>query len=70
MLRLSENRSREQDTGKNILSGLLRLSDLAVLSSLAALKLLIHFLTNGKYGYFCDELYFLACSEHLDWLGT
>src|ERR1051325_2720708 len=67
MLRLSETRSREQETGKNILSGLLRLSDLAVLSSLATLKLLIHFLTNGKYGYFCDELYYLACSEHLDW---
>jgi len=29
--------------------------------------LLIHFLTNGQYGYFRDELYYLACAEHLDW---
>src|SRR5690349_21502675 len=21
----------------------------------------------GRYGYFRDELYFLACTEHLDW---
>ena len=34
---------------------------------LALAKLLIHFLTNGGYGYFRDELYFLACGEHLDW---
>lgn len=30
-------------------------------------KLLVHFFTNGGYGYFRDELYFLACGEHLDW---
>lgn len=24
-------------------------------------------LTNGRYGYFRDELYFLACSDHLAW---
>ena len=34
---------------------------------LSALKLLIHLLTNGGYGYFRDELYYLACGEHLDW---
>ncbi|MGH7600385.1 MAG: glycosyltransferase family 39 protein, partial [bacterium] len=42
-------------------------SDLAVLVYLALAKLLIHFLTNGQYGYFRDEFYFIACSEHLDW---
>src|SRR3712207_5800541 len=42
-------------------------SDLAVLCYLSAFKLLIHFLTNGGYGYFRDELYYLACGEHLDW---
>jgi hypothetical protein len=42
-------------------------SDLAVLAYLALAKLLIHFFTNGQYGYFRDEFYFLACSEHLDW---
>lgn len=40
---------------------------LAVALSFALLKLLVHLLTNGNYGYFRDELYFLACGEHLDW---
>ena len=40
---------------------------LLVAACFAAAKLLVHFLTNGGYGYFRDELYFLACGEHLDW---
>ena len=39
----------------------------AVLVGLAVGKLLIHFLTNGNYGYFRDELYYIACSDHLAW---
>ncbi|MBA2432946.1 MAG: glycosyltransferase family 39 protein, partial [Chthoniobacterales bacterium] len=38
-----------------------------VIFAFAAVALLIHLLTNGRYGYFRDELYFLACSRHLDW---
>jgi hypothetical protein len=34
---------------------------------LALVKLLIHFVANGRYGCFRDELYYLACAEHLDW---
>src|SRR5882724_5688407 len=34
---------------------------------LAALAVLVHFLFNGKYGYFRDELYYAACGEHLAW---
>src|SRR5262252_5879313 len=34
---------------------------------IAAAKLLFHLLTAGRYGIFRDELYYLACSEHLDW---
>src|SRR5436190_8600859 len=30
-----------------------------------AMALLIHFLTNGGYGYFRDELYCIACGQHL-----
>jgi hypothetical protein len=34
---------------------------------LAAVATLIHFLFNGAYGYFRDELYYAACGEHLAW---
>ena len=40
---------------------------LAVVLALAAAKLLLHLATASRYGYFGDELYFLACGEHLDW---
>src|SRR4029450_6708557 len=30
-----------------------------------AVTLLVHFLTNGRYGYFRDELYYIACGRHL-----
>ena len=37
-----------------------------VLSTCAGLALLVHLLTNQRYGYFRDELYFVACARHLD----
>jgi hypothetical protein len=36
------------------------------LLALAVAKLLLHVLTNHNYGIFIDELYYVACSEHLD----
>ncbi len=39
----------------------------AVVALIAALRLLLHLLTANRYGYFRDELYYLACAEHLDW---
>jgi hypothetical protein len=38
-----------------------------VLWSAAAISLLVHVITNSRYGYFRDELYFIACAHHLDW---
>jgi hypothetical protein len=33
--------------------------------ALSLFTLLVHFLTNWRYGYFGDELYFIACGDHL-----
>lgn len=40
-----------------------------VLAGLVLLKLALHLTANvlGNYGYFRDELYYIACSQHLDW---
>lgn len=43
------------------------LSGSAPVLYLAAAKFLFHLLTAGRYGIFRDELYYLACGEHLDW---
>jgi len=51
---------------KQDVSGFYR-NETALLCLLALAKLLLHFFTNGQYGYFRDELYYLDCSEHLDW---
>src|SRR5579864_9829552 len=34
---------------------------------LAGAKLLFHLLTASRYGIFRDEMYYLACGEHLQW---
>src|SRR5947209_6728738 len=39
----------------------------ALVLYLAAAKLLLHLLTASRYGIFRDEMYYLACSEHLAW---
>jgi hypothetical protein len=45
------------------------LSDNALLCYLALAKLIIHLAVNlsGGYGYFRDELYYIACSDHMTW---
>lgn len=39
----------------------------AIVLCIAAAKLILQLLTASRYGFFGDELDFLACSEHLDW---
>lgn len=39
----------------------------ALVLTLAGAKLIFHLLTANRYGIFRDELYYLACGEHLDW---
>src|SRR5215471_12645923 len=41
-------------------------NDLVLIAFFSAVALLVHLLTNGRYGYFRDELYYLACARHLD----
>jgi hypothetical protein len=42
-------------------------SGYAIVLYLAGAKLLLHLVTAGRYGIFRDELYYLACADHLDW---
>lgn len=51
-------------TDRRVLAG-----GLALVSFLALAKLAVHLATTGMFGYsyFVDELYYLACSEHLAW---
>ena len=38
-----------------------------LIAGLSVFLFALHMLFNGRYGYFIDELYYLACSHHLDW---
>lgn len=49
--------------GKNRLA----LTATAIVFCVSACKLLVHLYAGRHYGYFVDELYYLACSRHLDW---
>jgi len=40
---------------------------IAVVALIAGLRLLLHLLTATRYGFFRDELYYIACARHLDW---
>ena len=44
-----------------------RISGFMVLCFLALAQFLLHLWTNGNYGMFRDEFYYIACSDHLDW---
>ncbi|HYM11812.1 MAG TPA: glycosyltransferase family 39 protein [Bryobacterales bacterium] len=38
-----------------------------ILICLAAADVLLHFAGSGRYGFFRDELYYIACGQHLAW---
>jgi len=40
---------------------------LAVVALIVAARLVLHLLTANRYGIFRDEMYYFACSQHLDW---
>src|SRR6266436_5161862 len=41
------------------------LGESALIAFFGAVALLLHLMTNGRYGYFRDELYYIACGRHL-----
>lgn len=41
--------------------------DWVLLGGVSFLLFFVHMLVSKRYGYFVDELYYLACSHHLDW---
>jgi hypothetical protein len=43
------------------------LTDFAIFTYLAIIKIMIHFLANGNYGFHRDEFLYIAMGEHLDW---
>jgi hypothetical protein len=44
-----------------------RRADLAIIAGLALLTFVLHLAFYKGFGFFRDELYFIACSHHLDW---
>jgi Dolichyl-phosphate-mannose-protein mannosyltransferase len=42
-------------------------NDQAIAACLAITVCILHFIFNGRYGYFRDELYYVACGQHLAW---
>jgi len=41
--------------------------DLRLLAAVAAAKVVLNLAFAGRYGYFRDELYYIACTDHLAW---
>ena len=56
--------TRESVPGR---SGNVAVISIGAILGIAACKLLVHLYAGRHYGYFVDELYYLACSRHLDW---
>jgi len=45
----------------------MRESGMLAVLGIAAFSFALHFVINGRYGYFRDEFDYIACGRHLDW---
>jgi len=72
-MRLSSTKSESpQESSSSIAQvvaekGSLFSGGMAVAWLFASAAVLLQMLTNGRYGYFRDELYFMATGDHLAW---
>jgi hypothetical protein len=66
---MSETRPAELDANSflDVRTRQASLSATAALAGLAIAELLLHFAGIRHYGFFRDELYYMACGEHLAW---
>src|SRR5579862_5338392 len=61
---LGANRQRDLAAGDSTLRQVLA-SDNALVGGIALIGFLVHMLFAGNYGYFRDELYYIAAGHHL-----
>jgi Dolichyl-phosphate-mannose-protein mannosyltransferase len=68
---MSETQTPTSELGRSSLgalrAGAWALSSTSMLAGLAAAKVLLHLAGIRHYGFFRDELYYMACGEHLAW---
>ncbi len=66
---MSETRAEEFSEGTLVAAAARgrALTATAILAGLAAIKLIAQFAGVARYGFFRDELYYMACGQHLAW---
>src|SRR5215475_13035634 len=64
---LSTPSPAKNTSAQTVRSGTASAATPAVIWLLAGGVLVMHVAFAQRYGFFRDELYYLACSEHLDW---
>ena len=66
---MSETRAEEFGEGSLVAAAARgrALTATAILAGLAAIKLIAQFAGIARYGFFRDELYYMACGQHLAW---
>ena len=64
---VAESGLARQETQEHSAKQILFMTGSAMVAYIAAAKLAMHLAIASSSGFFIDELYFLACGEHLAW---